>query len=56
MIILFVFRCYEDDGNSNPEMLMEQALDNDMMYQQQQDNSSPPPPPTADENSTSPPG
>jgi len=49
--------CYEDDGNSNPEMLMEQALDNDMMYQQQQDNSSsPPPPPAADENSTSPPG
>jgi len=26
--------CYEDEGNSNPEMLMEQALDNEMMYQQ----------------------
>jgi len=25
--------CYEDDGDSNPEMLMEQALDNELMYQ-----------------------
>ena len=30
-IVLF-YRCYEEDGDSNPEMMMEQALDNEMMY------------------------
>ena len=29
---LIFYRCYEEDGDSNPEMMMEQALDNEMMY------------------------
>jgi len=27
--------CYEEDGDSNPEMMMEQALDNEMMFHPQ---------------------
>ncbi len=29
---MLFYRCYEEDGDSNPEMMMEQALDNEMMY------------------------
>ena len=31
----FIIRCYEEDGDSNPEMMMEQALDNEMMFHPQ---------------------
>ena len=32
LIYEFIIRCYEEDGDSNPEMMMEQALDNEMMF------------------------
>ena len=36
------FRCYEEDGDSNPEMIMEQALDgNEIMYHSEHPNQSP---------------
>ena len=35
LISEFIIRCYEEDGDSNPEMMMEQALDNEMMFHPQ---------------------
>ena len=35
LISEFTIRCYEEDGDSNPEMMMEQALDNEMMFHPQ---------------------
>ena len=35
LIYEFIIRCYEEDGDSNPEMMMEQALDNEMMFHPQ---------------------
>ena len=35
-------RCYEEDGDSNPEMIMDQALDgNEIMYHSDHPNPSP---------------